>query len=63
MNICETEAALRLFVSAAKRIEYEHRPASHLYSWYETGVESTNILFDVLNFLCGFGNFHKNRFE
>jgi len=59
LKVCSTEAAIRLFLSVGRRIEYEHRGEAYQSSWFTSGIESTDMLFDLLNFLCGFGSLNR----
>ena len=63
LKVCMTETAIRLFVSVGKRIEYQHRNEVYQKSWHITGIESTNILLSLLNFICGFGAYNKTTVQ
>jgi hypothetical protein len=56
-DIQKTQIAIQLFRSVFMRIEYENRPPNHSSSWYQTGIETSNFLFDILNFLTGTGKY------
>jgi hypothetical protein len=52
-NSQPNEAALRLCIVLCKRIEYEYRPKQYTQGYYRSGIETTDFLLDVMNFLCG----------
>lgn len=48
------ETALRLGLAVCSQIEYEYRPKQFTATYYRSGIESTDFLLDVMNFLAGF---------
>ena len=53
-------AAIRLFYSVFARIEYEYRPEEYVSSWYRSGIETTDFLFEICNFMNGVGSLNNS---
>ena len=51
------EASLKFCLSVLKRIENENRPEVDYY--YKTGIETSDFLLDILNYLEGFHRQNK----
>lgn len=56
----EIPTALNILLSVFKKIQYEHRPKEYSKTYYRTGIEGTEFLFDIINYLTGF---HKINAE
>lgn len=48
------KSALHFCLSVISKIEFEHRPKEYTNAYYQSGIETTDFLFDIINYLSGY---------
>ena len=62
-NKCsDLRAALTLYLLIFKQVEYEFRPAQYTNSYYRSGIDTTNFLLKILDYLVGTLEINKGSF-
>lgn len=48
------KSAIHFCLSMISKMEFEHRPKEYINTYYQTGIETTDFLFDIINYLSGY---------
>ena len=48
------KCAIHFCLSVISKIEFEYRPSEYTNTYYQSGIETTDFLFDIINYLSGY---------